>query len=681
MTRPGPGPTTEPPPGPDSALDLVTRTIGGFAFGGDYNPEQWPREVWPQDIALMQQAGINLVTVGVFSWALLEPTPGNYDFGWLDEVLELLHAGGIAVDLATGTASPPPWFTTDHPQARLVDRNGTVRMHGGRQAFCPSAPAYRHAASKLARKLAGRYSDHPAVVMWHVNNEYGCHNHQCFCPTSAAGFRDWLQRRYGTLAELNCCWGTSFWSQRYARWSEVFPPGAVSYDSFANPTQQLDWSRFCSAELLECFRTEASAVRSVGRQPVTTNFMSFFRHVDYFSWAPEMDIVSNDDYLIAANATPDQMTAMSADLMRSLAGGRPWLLMEHSTSAVNWQPRNPAKEPGRMLRNSLQHIARGADGALFFQWRASLFGAEKFHSALLPHAGTDSARWREVVALGATLRAIAETTASTPAPAEVGIMFDWNSWWAAELDAHPSVDFSVMESVQNWHRELWRRNVPVDFVGPATPLDGYRLQLLPGLYLIDATTKNHISRFVETGGTVLVGYFSGIADENDHIWPGGHPGALRDILGVTVEEFNPLLADQTVELSSFGPGRLWSETARADTAQVLSRYRSGGSAGSVAVSRNDFGRGRAFYVGSELTRAGLSELIATVLETVGISADPMDGVEILTRERGSRRWTFVINHTAEQIQLPIAGHDLLGADRDGECVLVPAGGVAVIRLG
>lgn len=661
-------------------LDLVTSAIGGLAFGGDYNPEQWPREVWPQDIALMQQAGINLVTVGVFAWALLEPTPGSYDFGWLDEVLELLHAGGIAVDLATGTASPPPWFTTDHPQARLVDLRGTVRMHGGRQAFCPSAPAYRDASSGLARALAGRYADHPAVVMWHVNNEYGCHNHQCFCPTSAGAFRDWLQRRYSTLAELNRCWGTSFWSQRYGRWSEIFPPGPVSYDSFANPTQQLDWTRFCSAELLECFRAEASIVRSLARQPVTTNFMSFFRPVDYFSWAPEMDIISNDDYLIAANATPDQLTAMTADLMRSLAGGKPWLLMEHSTSAVNWQPRNPAKVSGQMRRNSLQHIARGADGALFFQWRASQFGAEKFHSALLPHAGTDSARWREVVALGATLRAIAETAGSTPEPAEVGIMFDWNSWWAAELDAHPSIDFSVMESVQKWHRELWRRNVPVDFVGPATPLDGYRLLLLPGLYLIDAATKNRLGRFVEAGGTVLVSYFSGIADENDHIWPGGYPGALRDILGITVEEFNPLLADQTVKLSAFGPGSVWSETARAGSAHVLSQYDSGGSAGSIALSRNDFGCGHAFYVGSELTSAGLSELIATVLATAGISADSMDGVEILTRERGSRRWTFVINHTAEQIQLPISGRDLLESDRDGESVLVPAGGVAVIRL-
>lgn len=283
----------------------------------------------------MRDIHVNLVTVGVFSWAMLERAESSFDFAWLDEVLGLLHEAGIAVDLATGTASPPPWLFHRYPGARLVDRTGTIRQFGARQAFCPSSPEYRGAAGNLAGELARRYGEHPAVVMWHVNNEYGCHNWECFCETSAAAFRVWLQTRYTDIERLNEAWGTTFWSQRYNSWQEIQPPGLVSYHSFANPTSQLDWSRFCSDELLACFRVEAARLRAVSAQPVTTNFMSFFKPVDYFGWSTEVDVVSNDDYLITDNQHPEQLLAMTADLMRSLGHGRNWLLMEHSTSAVN----------------------------------------------------------------------------------------------------------------------------------------------------------------------------------------------------------------------------------------------------------------------------------------------------------------------------------------------------------
>lgn len=658
----------------------VLDRLGGLAFGGDYNPEQWPREVWEQDVALMRQARVNLVTLGVFSWALLEPEEGSYEFGWFDEVLDLLHAAGIAVDLATATASPPPWFTHRHPSARLVDADGVVRQHGARQAFCPSSPDYRVAAARLARTLADRYGAHPAVVMWHVNNEYGCHNWQCFCQTSAIAFRLWLERRYGTLEKLNAAWGTAFWSQHYSAWDHIVPPGAVSYNSFANPTSQLDWSRFCSDELLECFRAEAQELRSRTRQPVTTNFMSFFKPVDYFSWAPDMDIISNDDYLITDNENPAQLTAMSADLMRALSPDGQWLLMEHSTSAVNWQQRNPAKAPGQMRRNSLQHIARGSAGAMYFQWRAARAGAEKFHSAMLPHAGVDTARWREVAALGADVAKLGVLARSTPPAARVAILFDWNSWWAAELDSHPSADFSVFGQVQRWHRELWSRNVGVNFVHPNGDLAGYSVVLLPALYLMDDDAAACVAEFVASGGTLLAGYFSGIVDENEHIRLGGYPGAIKDVLGITVEEFDPLPAGVRIRLSRFGSGTIWSETAVAGLADVLAEYSDGNARGSVAVSHHRFGTGHALYLGTELEDAGLSEVFDEVLRFGAVDVDPAyTGVDIVQRFGPAHQYSFVINHSGEAVTVPIPGKDLLTGTTWPDSTLVPAGEVVVLE--
>lgn len=349
------------------ALGRISDRLGGIAYGGDYNPEQWPREVWLEDVRLMRDAGVNLVTVGVFSWALLEPKPGQYEFGFLDDVLTLLHEHGIAVDLATATASPPPWFSLRHPEALPVTREGVRLWHGSRQTFCPSSPAYAQAAGRLVEQLAIRYADHPAVALWHIHNEWGNHNAHCFCDTSADAFRVWLRSRYGDLDGLNEAWGTAFWSQRYGDWAEVMPPRATA--AFANPTQQLDHWRFSSDALLDLHRREAGILRRLSpATPLTTNLIGTLeKKVDGFSFSEECDLISVDHYLTAADPQGHVGLSLDADLARGMAKGAPWLLMEHSTSAVNWQPRNIAKTPGEMRRNSLAHLARGADGILFFQ--------------------------------------------------------------------------------------------------------------------------------------------------------------------------------------------------------------------------------------------------------------------------------------------------------------------------
>ena len=341
-------------------------------FGGDYNPEQWPPSVWPEDVRLMREAGVNLATVGVFAWSALEPEPGRYTFDWLDTVLGLLHEAGIGVALATPTASPPPWLGHRHPDTLPQSPDGVRRTYGSRNHYCPSAPAYRRAALAISDAVAARYARHPALRLWHIGNEYGT---ACHCEHCARGFRVWLRARYGDLDGLNAAWGTAQWSQRYSDWAQVSPPRRMQY--IGNPLQDLDYQRFVDATLLECFVAERDAVRAHNPDvPVTTNFMDLYRPTDGWRWARELDLVSLDTYPDPNDPDAAMRGALNKDIMRSLGGGRPWLLMEQSPSAAGWRPIATPKRPGLNRLWSMQAVARGADGVLHFQWRASRQGAE-----------------------------------------------------------------------------------------------------------------------------------------------------------------------------------------------------------------------------------------------------------------------------------------------------------------
>ncbi|MFD5793590.1 beta-galactosidase [Streptomyces diastatochromogenes] len=667
-----------------------TLSVPGLAYGGDYNPEQWPEEVWAEDVRLMREAGVNMVSVGIFSWALLEPSEGAYDFSRMDRILDLLHENGIAADLATPTAAPPAWFFRAHPEALPVDRDGRTLSYGSRQTFCPSSPAYREAALRIAGALAERYAGHPAVAMWHVHNEYGCHNAACYCDTSAAAFRRWLRARYGDdLAALNDAWGTTFWSQWYYDWEEILPPRATG--AVPNPTHQLDWRRFCSDELLSLYTAERDVLRAAAPAiPATTNFMvmATFDALDYWRWAPELDIVANDHYLMSADPESEIDVALSGDLMRSLAGG-PWLLMEHSTGAVNWQPVNRAKNPGELRRNALAHVARGADGIAYFQWRAAKAGAEQWHSAMLPHAGTDSQIWRDVVRLGADLKALAEVRGST-GTAEVAVVWDWDARWALELPSQPSGELRYLDLVRAWYEPLWRAGVAVDFVRPdadQAALSAYRVVLAPNLYLVDDAGAANLSAYAERGGTLAVGFHSGAVDENCHVRLGGYPGAFRDVLGVRSDEPFPLLPGQSVGLSGAVPqgaaGTLWSERLRTEGAEAVATYADGPLAGVPAVTRHAYGTGAAWYLATLPDPATLTALLDRIRAEAGV--EPVRtapaGVEVVRRRGPEADYVFVIDHSGRGAELPVApgATELLTGKETAGSVTVAPGDVAVVR--
>jgi beta-galactosidase len=651
------------------------------AFGGDYNPEQWPRETWLEDVELMGRAGVSFVTLGVFAWSWLEPAKGEYEFGWLDEVMGLMAGADIAVDLATATATPPPWFSHAYPQTLPVDHDGHTLWPGSRQAWCPNAAPYREHALALTTRLATRYHDHPALAMWHVSNEYACHNLPCYCDTCAGAFRVWLRTRYEHLDALNDAWGTAFWSQRYTDWDQVLPPRRTT--TFANPTHQLDYTRFQSDSLLDFFLAEKSLLARLSPGvPVTTNVMPMpsFRHLDYHQWAPHQDVISADHYVVDSLPHPRAELAFSADVTRGLADGAPWLLMEHSTSAVNWQPVNRAKAPGQTIRDSLAHVARGADTIGFFQWRQSRAGSEKFHSALVPHAGPDSARFREVCRLGEIAQRLGEVRGSR-VESQVALLWDYQAVWAVGGPAMPSARLDGSLVAETVHRLLRARGVTADVVHPSAALDAYRLVVVPTLYLVTDEHAARVNAAADAGAQVLVTFFSGIADEHDHVRLGGYPGAFRDLLGIRVEELFPLASDETAHLESGGTATLWSEDVTATAATVLDRYASGPLAGRPAVTRRDVGAGSAWYLSTLPEDASLDALLGVLLDAAGVNPvfDGLPpGVDAVRRRSAGASWLFLANDTGDTQEVAVAGRDLV-ADRDVDRVRLGSGEVAVVR--
>ncbi|MEJ8648594.1 beta-galactosidase [Streptomyces sp. MS1.AVA.3] len=662
----------------------------GIRFGGDYNPEQWPEEVWAEDLKLMKAAHVTMVTAGIFSWAKVEPRSGAWDFGWFDRVMDGLAGAGIAVCLATMTASPPPWLSHAHPEILPEDADGRRRWPGGRQHYCPSSPVYRAHAVRLVEQLATRYAGHPALALWHVGNEYGCHTRQCYCTVSADDFRSWLRARYGSVDVLNAAWSTAFWSQAYGDFDEVLPPRTAP--TFPNPAQQLDYLRFGDEALRACYLAEKAVLDRVTPEvPVTTNLMPQHKPVDAFAWSAHMDTMALDFYQDPYAPDDHIRAGYVFDLMRSARSGQPWMLLEQAPGAVNWRPRNGPKPPGAMRLWSWQAIAQGADAVLYFQWRQSLGGAEKFHSAMLPHGGTDTRIFREVTDLGRELASVPGIE-GTRSRAGVALLADWHSWWALELDSKPSTALDHSRIALDHYRPLFEAGVACDVVPPQRELSGYRLVVAPNLYLLTADDAQRLASYVRDGGQLLVSFFSGIVDAHDRVHPGGCPAPLRELLGLRVEEFWPLDEGQSVVVGDgvrTGRADLWSEVIDLEGAEALAHFTDGDLAGRPAVTRHAYGRGTVWYVGTRLDAALMRALLDDVRAAAGVT--PVlpglpNGVQATVREGLGGRYVFLLNHGARTVEvgLPapmrdaLAGMDATGGAGAVDRVTLSARGVAVL---
>ena len=658
-------------------------------FGGDYNPEQWPETVWKEDMLLMREAGVNLVSIGIFSWAKLQSAPGVFHFEWMDRLMDLLAENGIWADLATATASPPAWLTCRHPEMLPTLQNGTRLSIGSRQHYNPSSQAYREACAELVRALALRYKDHPALAMWHINNEYACHVPADYGDETAAAFREWLRDRHGSLEKLNESWGTAFWSQHYYEWEEVLPPRATP--TFANPGQCLDFQRFCSDALLECCLIEARILREITpSKPITTNSMEWFKPLDYRKWAQCLDFTCLDIY--PQPTGPVQTPVKSFDMTRSWSDGKPWVIMEQVTTHVNWRQRNPTKPPGLMRLWSYQAIAHGADGICYFQWRQARAGAEKFHGSMVGHGEPSSQRcYQETKALGNELKGLGRI-AGTTFHAEAAIFFDQENWWALEQGSKPNNDLTYVRGVENFHNALHALSIGTDFVFEDSDLSKYKLLFVPCLYMAKAGVAEKIGAFVEAGGTAVITYFSGIVDGNDHIHLGGYPAPFRSLLGLSVEEWAVPQDDLPFKVSvTRQPGlaasynaSFWAEVIRSEGAETMATFSEGYYAGLPAVTRHAFGKGCAWYLGTEFEQAFYNDLLKVLARETGLTpplAVPA-GVEVTRRSCEGKEFLFLLNqrNEAQSIDLNgLSGTEILANCQIAGSLELAPWGVAIIE--
>ncbi|MEU9208372.1 beta-galactosidase [Streptomyces sp. NPDC048415] len=652
---------------------LSDATRGRILFGGDYNPEQWPEETWQEDVRLMKEAGVNSVTLGVFSWAKLEPRPGAREFGWLDRLMDLMHDSDIGVVLATPTSSPPPWIGRLHPETLPRDEDGRVEWWGSRQHFSHSSAVYRRYAAAITEDLAARYGSHPALTMWHINNEYCTFD---YGDEAAAAFRRWLQDKYATVEALNEAWGTAFWSQGYDGWHEILPPRHAHY--MKNPTHVLDFKRFTSDMLLECCVAERDIVRRhTPRVPVTSNFMPMWVGQDGWKWAAEEDVVSVDIYPDPRDPFGAQNGALIQDLTRSQAAGGPWMLMEQAAGPVNWRGVNHPKPRGINRLWSLQAVARGADAVCYFQWRQSRQGAEKFHSGMFGHAGERGRTFQEIKQLGGELALIGTEVTDSQLRSDIAVLHDWNAWWAGAQDGRLSSEVDYFEVVRAWHRALWEAHLASAFAHPEHDLTAYKLVVVPQLYLLTDAAIDNLLAYVRGGGTLVCGFLTGVADEDDRVRPGGMDMRLRELFGVrTLHEWWPLDAGERAECDGFR-GTLWSEEIEAEDAVVEAVYKGGELDGLPAVLR----KGGAWYVSTLPEPAALRALLADVADRAG-ARPVLDGIPAGVEVVRRGALLFVLNHGQDAVSVDVPGdhRDLLtGAsvtgsvrlERYGAAVLAP----------
>lgn len=515
----------------------------GIAYGGDWNPEQWDRETNLRDIERMVEAGVTLISLGIFSWASLEPEEGHYDLDWLADLIDQLHNAGISVDLANGTASPPAWMAQRYPQTLPVDSRGVRLGFGSRQQYNPSSELFCRKACELTEAMARRFGDHPGVVMWHISNEYGCHTWESFDEESAQAFRQWLLERYGTLEAINHAWGTAFWSQTYTDIAQIQPPRAMP--TFHNPSQMLDWRRFSDWALRNLMIRERDVIRRYSDRPITTNFMGTFPFVNYRAWAPCLDVISDDSYPDPADPQGAHEIAWQGDVMRGLSGGSPWLLMEQSPGAVQWRPQNSPKRPGQFLLWTIARLAHGADGILQFQWRQSAKGSETFHAGMVPHSGEDSPIWTDVVSTGQALKSLAPIT-GTRMSARAAVVIDWESEWARHYaigpisSENPTDSWGNFAPAKSWHQSLWEAGIATDVVGVDNDFTSYDLIVVPAVF-IDYSNMAHSLRIAaERGAQVVITAPSAVVDSQCGAILGGYLGSLADLAGVKVVEHSTL---------------------------------------------------------------------------------------------------------------------------------------------
>lgn len=636
-----------------------------FYFGVDYYPEHWEEERWQTDALLMAEAGMNVVRLAEFAWSKMEPRDGVFDFDWLDRAIEILGRRGIRVILGTPTASPPPWLIQEHPGMFRVREDGRRLTYGNRREYCPNHPQYQEYSQRIVTKMAEHYADHPSVIGWQIDNEFG---DRCYCPVCMLAFQNWLAQRYGTLDELNRRWGTVFWSHIYNDWKEI--PVPMTTGGSPNPGLALDFYRFSSSSYVAFQKQQIDILREkCPNHFITHNFMGFgYDRLNYFDLAESLDLVSWDNYprtqwnmLAEANLS---YLALGHDTMRGLKGKNFWM-MEQQAGSGGWEYVSVAPRPGELRLWAYQAIAHGADGMVFFRWRTARFGTEQYWHGLLDHDGTAGRRYNEIKKMGEEIRKVGTQILGSALKPKVAMLLSYDSRFAFQVQAN-NPQFSYRDYFYAFYRSFYKRNILVDVVHASSNLDGYRLVIAPALHVLPEGVAEHLKNYVAKGGVLVITMRSGVKDGYNMVVNSRLPGPLAGISGVTVEEYDSLGAEMVNAIEFTMPDLIkttripvhtWCDVLKPSTADVVARYTQDYYAGRAAITRNKFGKGWVVYVGTVGDEPLYDALEGWLEGLAGIKPvlDAPEGVEVTERWQGERRLLFLINYTQKDQEITLDG--------------------------
>ena len=673
-------------------MSVLFPKIPALLHGGDYNPDQWldRPDILEEDIKMMKKAGVNTATVGVFSWSALEPQEGNFQFGWLHDIMDKLYENGIYTVLATPTGARPAWMDEKYPSVLRVEKDGRRNHHSGRHNHCMSSLEYRALVEKMDTKLAQEFGNHPGLILWHISNELGG---ECYCDSCKKRFQEYLREKYhNNIEELNKQWWTSFWSRRFDSFEQIEPP----YDNGEHSILglNLDWKRFNSWNMKDYLAFERRILKKYTPQvPATANFMKLFEQLDYVDLAKEIDIISWDGYPSWNNdyETPaDTASELSFDhaVMRSLKKDKPFMLMESTPSLVNWHSVNKLKRPGILRASSIQTIGCGSDTVQYFQWRKGRGAAEQFHGAVVDHLGRDDTRvFKEVSEVGELLKKLAPVTGSRVA-SKAAVLFDWSNRWAIkdmQGMAHDTKNYE--KEVRKFYNIHLKKGINADIVFPLENLSSYSLVVLPMYYAVSKEAGAWLKEYVKNGGTVVATYLTAYVNENTLAYLGGFPGAgLGEVFGLYAEELDTLYpTDSNAVLMKDGNKAIvkdYCELIKLTGAEVLGTYESDFYAGMPAVTVHSYGNGKAYYIGTRMEEEDLIKFFTPIWSECGIKEKEFpEGVEYLTRtaEDGST-FDFYVNYNAMPVtvQLSKDGTNLLNGEAvSGKVEILPFNAVVV----
>ncbi|MBD0378998.1 beta-galactosidase [Paenibacillus sp. WST5] len=669
--------------------------------GGDYNPDQWLAypEILQEDIRLMKLSECNVMSVGIFSWMSLEPEEGKFTFEWMDQLIDRFAANGIYAFLATPSGARPAWMSAKYPEVLRVASNRVRNLHGFRHNHCYTSPVYREKVAMMNRKLAERYGNHPAVIGWHISNEFGG---DCHCPYCQEAFRVWLQNKYKTLDSLNHAWWTTFWSHTYTDWSQIESP--APHGETQVHAQNLDWKRFVTDQTVDFCRHEMEPLRELTPSlPITTNFMEVagFSGLNYWKFAELLDFISWDSYPTWHDADNEHDQAawigFNHDMFRSIKGGKPFLLMESTPSLTNWQAVSKLKRPGMHLLSSIQAVAHGSDSVQYFQWRKSRGSSEKFHGAVIDHAGHEHTRvFRDVTEVGQALSKLDEIVGTSVKP-QVAIIFDTENRWAVKDSQGPrNIGVKYEETLRKHHKPFWDMGVSVDIIDMDCDFSAYKLLVAPMLYLVRPGVGERIERFVENGGTLVCTYWSGIVDENDLCFLGGFPGPLRKTLGIWSEELeglhdrdvNGALMKDDNALALKGEYEIHElcDLIHLEGAEALAEYKSDFYAGRPVLTVNKLGKGKAYYIAARIKEPFYHDLYRTLIKEAGVTrvldTNLPAGVTAQLRTDGIHDFVFLLNFTDQEQKVSLDEKDyadILNGESFSKSVELSNFGVRILR--